>query len=167
MLKWITGILVAGLAIAFTVLPRLAQKPRVTGVQINVATICDSATNNNGKLSMQGTFDTIFAPSFPATHPRCSVALRLTFGADQMKRHPVRIRFLQSDGSPLLSDVLTHLEPKPPRPGTPIGALNLVINISELRLPAPGTSYAEVWIDDRLLTTLPFYAVVQSTHIAA
>jgi len=160
MLKWIIGVLVAGLAIAITMLFRLSQKPHVIGIQINAAMICDSAADDNGKLNLQGAFDTIFAPSFPATHPRCSIALRLTFAADQLKRHPVRIRFLQSDGSPLFSDVLTHLEPKPPGPG----ALNLIANITELRLPGPGTYYVEVWVSDRLLTTLPFYAKLQSKH---
>ena len=48
-------------------------------MNIQVAVLCDAATDDNGKLNLLGCFDTIYAPQMPAVHPQCSVALRVTF----------------------------------------------------------------------------------------
>jgi hypothetical protein len=141
----------------------MVQRPGVSGVQINVATFCDAATDDDGKLTVQGTFDTIHSRSFPAIHPRCSIALRLMFAADQFGRHPARVRFVDSDGQQLMSDVHTQFETKALYKGAPIMTRNLIVNITELRLPAAGTYYAEIWLENRLLTRLPLIAQVKST----
>ncbi len=48
-------------------------------MDIQIAILCDAATDNNGKLNILGTFDTIYSAQLPATHPQCSIALRMTF----------------------------------------------------------------------------------------
>ena len=39
-------------------------------MNIQVAVLCDAATEENGKLSLLGAFDTIYAPQMPAVHPQ-------------------------------------------------------------------------------------------------
>jgi hypothetical protein len=46
---------------------------------IQVAVLCDAATDYNGKLNLLGTFDTIYAPEMPMQHPQCAVAVRIAF----------------------------------------------------------------------------------------
>jgi hypothetical protein len=46
---------------------------------IQVAVLCDAATEYNGKLNLLGTFDTVYAAQMPAHHPQCSVATRIAF----------------------------------------------------------------------------------------
>ena len=61
---------------------RIASRPRVVKnprMNIQVAVLCDAATDDNGKLNLLGSFDTIYAPQLPAVHPQCAVALRVTF----------------------------------------------------------------------------------------
>ena len=48
-------------------------------MDIQIAVLCDAATDNNGKLNLLGAFDTIFTSQLPAIHPQCSIALRMTF----------------------------------------------------------------------------------------
>ena len=46
---------------------------------IQIAVLCDAATDYNGKLNLLGTFDTILTSQLPAIHPQCSIALRIAF----------------------------------------------------------------------------------------
>ena len=48
-------------------------------MQIQLAVLCDAATDYAGKLNILGTFDTLITSQLPAIHPQCSIALRLTF----------------------------------------------------------------------------------------
>ena len=48
-------------------------------MDIQIAALCDAATDSHGKLNILGTFDTINAGQMPAVHPQCSIALRLVF----------------------------------------------------------------------------------------
>ena len=53
-------------------------------MNIQVAVLCDAATDDNGKLNLLGAFDTIYAEPLAAIHPQCAIALRVTFtGADE------------------------------------------------------------------------------------
>ena len=51
-------------------------------MNIQVAVLCDAATDDNGKLNLLGAFDTIYTQQLPAVHPQCSIALRVTFSED-------------------------------------------------------------------------------------
>ena len=42
---------------------------------IQVAVLCDAATDESGKLNLLGAFDTIYTQQLPAVHPQCSVRL--------------------------------------------------------------------------------------------
>ena len=50
-------------------------------MNIQVAVLCDAATDDNGKLNLLGAFDTIYTQQLPAVHPQCSIALRVTFAS--------------------------------------------------------------------------------------
>jgi hypothetical protein len=132
--------------------------PEMSTVSINVATFCDSATDDNGKLSLQGAFDTVFASQFPAVHPHCSLAVRLAFTGEQLGSHKVRVRFLDSDRNSFFSDVETHMDAKSIEPGATTTSNNLIINISQLQFPKQGLYFVELWLDAKLLTTLHLYA---------
>ena len=67
-------------------------------MNIQVAVVCDAAADYSGKLNILGAFDTIFASSFPATHPQCAVALRLVFQRIEEGSHKLRMNFVDADG---------------------------------------------------------------------
>ena len=65
-------------------------------MDIQIAALCDAATDSHGKLNILGTFDTINAGQLPAVHPQCSIALRLVFskmeeGHKELKLNPETI----------------------------------------------------------------------------
>src|SRR5271156_3834845 len=58
-------------------------------MNIQVAVLCDAATDDNGKLNLLGAFDTIYTQQLPAVHPQCSIALRVTFFGGDVAFFPV------------------------------------------------------------------------------
>ena len=74
-------------------------------MNIQVAVLCDAATDDNGKLNLLGSFDTIYAPQMPAVHPQCAVALRVTFHARRRGRTQTELNFINADGRPIMQAI--------------------------------------------------------------
>jgi hypothetical protein len=68
-------------------------------MEIQVATLCDYATDYGGKLCVMGTFDTIAAHQLPVIHPHCALALRVCFKLGDEGHHKFSIRFIDADGN--------------------------------------------------------------------
>ena len=71
-------------------------------MNIQVAVLCDAATDDNMKLNLLGAFDTIYAPQMPAIHPQCAVALRMTFTAGDEGTRQLSLNFINADGKPIM-----------------------------------------------------------------
>ena len=74
-------------------------------MNIQVAVLCDAATDDNGKLNLLGAFDTIYAPQMPAVHPQCSVALRITFMSGDEGTRKLGVNFINADGRPIMQGI--------------------------------------------------------------
>src|SRR5207237_3538302 len=74
-------------------------------MNIQVAVLCDAATDENGKLNMLGAFDTIYTQQLPAVHPQCSIALRVTFGHQDEGQHKLRMNFVDADGRSIMPSI--------------------------------------------------------------
>ena len=139
--------------LAFGILAHAGKPPEVPKVGLIVATFCDSATDDNGKLSIQGTFNTIFATQFTAILPRCAFAVRLAFRKEEYKKHVVKVRFLDSNGKSFFDDVEIPLEVNEWEPGAAVTTKNVIVNITKMQFPRQGTYYVQLLLDDKALTT--------------
>ena len=74
-------------------------------MNIQVAVLCDAATNEHEKLNLLGAFDTIYAPKLPAFHPQCSIALRITFSQEDEGNHVLRLNFVDADGRSIMPGI--------------------------------------------------------------
>jgi hypothetical protein len=72
-------------------------------MNIQVAVLCDAATDDNGKLNLLGSFDTIYTPQMPAVHPQCAVALRVTFASGEEGEHKLGLNFINADGRSIMA----------------------------------------------------------------
>ncbi len=121
---------------------------------IQVAVLCDAATDYNGKLNILGTFDTLFTGKLPAVHPQCSVALRIAFERGDEGAHKLKINFVNEDGKLIMPNMEAPMEVALPDAGTFISR-NFIINIQQLKLEAAGLYSIDVAVDDRPLTSIP------------
>ena len=124
-------------------------------MNIQVAVLCDAATDDNGKLNLLGAFDTIYARELPAVHPQCSVALRVTFFNGDEGKHNLRLNFVDADGRSIMPD----FPPIPVEVTLPddvhFGTRNFIINIQQLKFDEPGLYSVDISLDEQSQANIP------------
>src|ERR1043165_3517022 len=97
-------------------------------MNVQVAVLCDAATDDNGKLNLLGAFDTIYTQQLPAVHPQCSIALRVTFFSGDEGKHTLRLHF---------------------------GTRNFIVNMQQLKFENPGLYSIDVSLDGHPQASVP------------
>ncbi len=123
-------------------------------MEIQVATLCDSASDYNGKLCVLGTFDTICSSGIPIVHPHCSLALRICFKPGDEGRHTVTVRFINDDGQPIMETFRESIDIKLPNNAYFL-TRNLILNFQRLTFASVGQFSIDVSVDDEMLARIP------------
>lgn len=123
-------------------------------MNIQVAVLCDAATNDNEKLNLLGAFDTIYAQQLPAIHPQFFVALRLTFTPGDEGRHVITLNFVNADGRPIMSPMDLPVVISLPDDAHFVNR-NFIVNIQQLKFHEPGMFSLDVQCDGQPLTSIP------------
>ena len=123
-------------------------------MDIQIAILCDAATDTNGKLNILGTFDTIYTSQLPAVHPQCSIALRMTFSKVEEGTHKVKLNFVDEDGKLVMPSVDIPVDVAVPD-DTIFISRNFIINIQQLKFDKPGQYAIDIAVDGRQETSIP------------
>jgi len=126
----------------------------VFGMDIQVAVLCDAATDYGGKLNFLGAFDTIYASQMPAVHPQCSIALRMTFNKVEEGAHKVKLNFVDEDGKLVMPSIDIPLEVAVPEE-TIFVSRNFIVNIQHLKFEKPGLYAIDIAMDGRQEGSIP------------
>lgn len=122
-------------------------------MNIQVAVLCDAATDDNGKLNLLGAFDTIYAQQMPVTHP-CVLALRLTIGHEDEGEHQLRLSFVDADGRSIMPEPI-ELSIRVALPlDSHFGTRNIIIQ-QGLLLENPGLYSIDLRVDGEPQTSIP------------
>ena len=128
-------------------------------MDIQIATLCDSAMDYNGKLCVLGTFDTIGSRTLPVVHQNCVLALRICFRAVDEGEHDLAIRIIDNDGK----DAVSPLPPVKFEISVPqeidFVTRNMVFHFQALQFKNAGTYSLEISVDDDHLASLPLRIV--------
>lgn len=122
-------------------------------MNIQVAVLCDAATDDNGKLNLLGAFDTIYAQHLPVTHP-CAIALRFTFGHEDEGERKLRLSFVDADGRSIMPEVLEISVPVVLPLDCHFGTRNFIIH-QALRLENAGLYSIDLRLDGEPQTSIP------------
>src|SRR5580700_7862756 len=123
-------------------------------MQIQVAVICDAATETHGKLNLLGAFDAINAHHLPWTHPQCSLALRVTFNQVEEGAHKLRLNLVDEDGQPVMPSIDLAVEVKIPDDNHFV-TCNFIVGIQQLKFEKPGHYSIDVTFDGNQETSIP------------
>jgi hypothetical protein len=123
-------------------------------MDVQVAILCDAATDNSGKLNVLGTFDTIYTTQLPAIHPQCSIALRMTFSKGEEGAHKVRLTFMDEDGKSVMPNIDMPVEVKVPDDSIFVSR-NFIVNIHQLKFERPGLYSVDIAMNDRQVGSIP------------
>ena len=126
-------------------------------MDFQIATLCDFAADYNGKLVVNGTFDTLAARTMPVVHDSCSLALRMCFTPEDTGHHKLSITIINEDGyalDPKLMPIEPEFDVKLPA-NEPFLTRNVVMNLQGLRFPRAGLYSIDIGCDGELLVRLP------------
>ena len=124
-------------------------------VNIQVAVLCDAATEDNGKLNLLGAFDTIYAPQLPAVHPQCAVALRVTFMSGDEGARQLRLNFVNADGRSIMPNLPPMLVEVRLPDDVHFVTRNFIINFQNLQFNEAGMYSVDVRLDDKSQGNIP------------
>ncbi|HXT42061.1 MAG TPA: hypothetical protein VN887_18780 [Candidatus Angelobacter sp.] len=123
-------------------------------MNVQIAVLCDAATDYGGKLNLLGTFDTIVTQQLPAVHPQCSVALRVVFSRVEEGQHKVRMNFVDEDGRFVMPSIDIPIDVALP-PDANFLTRNFIINIQQLKFEKPGQYAIDIAVDGRQESSIP------------
>jgi hypothetical protein len=123
-------------------------------MDIQIAALCDAATDSHGKLNILGTFDTINAGQLPAVHPQCSIALRLVFSRMEEGHKELKLNFVDEDGKLVMPSIPIAMDVQVPE-DTSFISRNFIINIQQLRFERAGQYGIDIAVDDHHVGSIP------------
>ena len=122
---------------------------------IQLATLCDSAADYNGKLCLLGAFDTLCSREFPVVHPQCALVVRLTFAPEDAGRHQFIIRCLDPAGQECLPPFDPVIDVAFPSNFAPFVTRNIVLNLQRLRIERQGLYRWIIQRGEEVLSEIP------------
>ena len=123
-------------------------------MDIQVAVLCDAATDYKGKLNLLGTFNSIFTRDLPANYPQCSIVLRVVFKLVEEGSHKLRINFVDEDGKFVMPSIELPFEVKVPENDS-FAYRNFILNIQRLKFEKFGQHAVDIAIDGRKEASIP------------
>ena len=124
-------------------------------INIELFTFCDFAQENNGKLTIIGTFDTIISRNFPCIHPQLSVVIRLRFDLWEFGNHSFKIETRDLDGEQSIETIAGNVEVK--GVGNASAVSHLVFSVSNLHFKNSGLINFILYIDEKETGSIPLY----------
>lgn len=111
--------------------------------------VCDNVYREpSGKKALMGLFDIVFAPKFPAAHPKMCIYVSVTDIRPNSKLR-IDIVFGETD-EPLLT-----IAGDVPKNVDPTAIVDLTFNINNLVFPKAGTYFVRFWGNDHCLLMRP------------
>ena len=123
-------------------------------MDIQVAVLCDAATDYKGKLNLLGTFNSVHTRELPANYPQCSIVLRVVFKLVEEGSHKLRINFVDEDGKFVMPSIELPFEVKVPENDS-FAYRNFILNIQRLKFEKFGEHAVDIAIDGRQEASIP------------
>lgn len=113
-------------------------------MELLLGLVCDAArTTEEGKLDVQGIFNDLYAPGFPAKQDRMTLVLAIEWDRRDQGRFQFRVDLKGPDERPSLTvDGHTEVDQRPP--DRPPARTRLVMPLEDVVFPEPGTYRFEV-----------------------
>ena len=130
-------------------------------MQLLVATLCDTAVENQGKLNVLGAFDAIIAQTFPAGFS-FTLVLRFCFTSEDNGPHTFSITLTDESAEPSNQPANeTQMQVNMP-PGTVGFSTQNLIQPLQGSVQKAGTYHFDVAFDGKILSRIPFRVMTQS-----
>jgi hypothetical protein len=123
-------------------------------MNIQIACLCDAATDYQGKLNLLGTFDTIFTRHLPAIHPSCAIVMRVVFTPVEAGPHRIRLNFVDEDGKAVIQALDLPFDIRLPPEAVSLSR-NFIVNLQQIKFERAGSHSIDIAIDGRHEVSIP------------
>jgi len=123
---------------------------------VEIAALCDAATDQAGKLNLLGTFDRLHA-SLPLVLPQCAAAFRIRYSRSEAGEHVLTLNLEDLAGNALIPPLDSRVSFPPVQSSYDSQAVNLVLNMQRLRLEKAGKYVMRLRIDLIEAVSLPLW----------
>jgi hypothetical protein len=125
-------------------------------METEIFTLCDFAQDNNNKLTVVGTFDSINSKQFPFVQQSFCVACRLRFSERETGTHDIRLRFTDGTKTEIMKPIEGQMNIPQSKNGQ-YSAVNLVFNFNQVKFEKHGRYAFELYLDDEWRSGLPLF----------
>jgi hypothetical protein len=129
-------------------------------MQLLVATLCDTAVENQGKLNVLGAFDAIVAQNFPAGFS-FTLVLRFCFTSEDHGPHRFSVSLVDEAETPTQAANESQMDVNMP-PGTAGFSTQNMIQPLQGSVKKAGTYHFDVRLDGNTLARVPLRVISQS-----
>ena len=123
-------------------------------LRIEIFTVCESASDNHGRLSLAGTFENVQTPQFPLILPQLLVVVRVRFWPMEGLLHTVRLTVTDPDGRQIMTPVESPASLQP-RSDEQSAAYNIMFPLRDVCIEGPGEHAIDFYLNDVLQGRLP------------
>ena len=127
-------------------------------MQVEIFTLCDFARVYGNQLSIMGTIDALFIPSFPMRHLGFSIACKVNFLSSEAGEHTIRIDFIDQDARPILNPQVKTVEVVP-NPELRQSSFVIAVRVPPLDFHRPGTYSTRLTVDGSEHVDLPLFVI--------
>lgn len=123
-------------------------------LRIEMFALCDCAIEQQGRLSLLGTYEAIHVPSFPTLLPQATVVLRVRFWPAENREQSFRFMLSGADGQPI-GELIEANAALRPFCGDRSAAYNLIFQLQDLQFEQPGEHSLDFYLNGKLEGRLP------------
>jgi hypothetical protein len=130
-------------------------------VQLELAFLCDVATESGGKLNALGIgIDRLIVPALPQQHRRLTLVTRFVFEPEDEGDRRFTIELVGPDGAPVTPTVNAQLHVQINDPSQTTRA-NVIVELANANFTVTGPHEAKLTLDDVELVALPLEVSVR------
>ena len=119
---------------------------------LNFTIICDDVRQEmGGKLSLMGLFENIYAPKFPAVHPRIAILTEWSGGQGEFR---IKMRILAPDGKTVIRETNSKMTLN----GVNYKHRDVSLHLT-VEFKTPGTYWVENFLDEELINSISLNVV--------
>ena len=130
-------------------------------MEVQIASLCDSAADYGGKLCVLGAFDTIIVQQFPAIHPFCYVALRIVFRDTDEGKHHLTLNLINDDGQSVNPKLELMVDIRMPE-NQFFASVNIPFMLRDMRFNKPGQYSVDISADGKMIARIPLQVLVMT-----
>lgn len=130
---------------------------------VEIAALCDAATDQAGRLNILGAFDRFVGP-LPLIYPQCSAVFRIRYQRSEATMHSFKLTI----SSLSEKNLIPPLESEIPFPslGEHIesGVINMILNMQRLHIEEEGKYLLRLRVDQIEVSLLPIFVKDTTPH---